>query len=158
MDAVPFQSKEVGRFIDSWTTIQENASCLLCDVISAFHSRTKQAQTEREIALFFHRMPDSCIVFGCNNKSDSENGRAMQYPFLTIIARIAGKEGQKRLDFATLSVYTCLVGEGNPEMMSQSILDPFFFFVVHGPKSTQLPCFEKVYHLKEKSRAKSFSP
>ena len=44
---VPFQSEEVGLFFGSWTTVQENGSSLLCDVISGFHSRVKQAQTER---------------------------------------------------------------------------------------------------------------
>ena len=39
----------------------------------------KQAQRER--VFFFYRMPDSCIVFGDNNKSDSENGRALHIPF-----------------------------------------------------------------------------
>ena len=35
-DVVPFQSKEVGRFFGPWTTIRENGSSLLCDVISDF--------------------------------------------------------------------------------------------------------------------------
>ena len=42
-DVVPFQSKEGGRLFGPWTTIQENGSSLLCDVISVFHSPTKQA-------------------------------------------------------------------------------------------------------------------
>ena len=45
-DAVPFQSKEVGRFFGPWTTMQENGSSLLCGIISGFHSRVKQTQTE----------------------------------------------------------------------------------------------------------------
>ena len=44
--------------------MQENGSSLLCDVISVFHSRAKQAQTERERELSFYKMPYSCIVFG----------------------------------------------------------------------------------------------
>ena len=44
-------------------------------ITRAIHARNKQKQ--REIAFFFDRMPDSFIVFGCNNKSDSENGRAL---------------------------------------------------------------------------------
>ena len=44
---VPFQSKEVGLFFGSWTTAPENRSSVLCDAISGFHSRVKQAQTER---------------------------------------------------------------------------------------------------------------
>ena len=39
--------------------------------------------TKLEIAFFFYRMPDSCIVFGCNDKSDSENGKALhRKPFI----------------------------------------------------------------------------
>ena len=50
-------------------------------ITSAIHARNKQKQ--KEIAFFFDRMPDSFIVFfGCNNKSDSENGRALhRIPF-----------------------------------------------------------------------------
>ena len=81
LDVVPFQSKEVGGFFDTWTTIQENGSSLLFDVMSVFHSHAKQAQTERDSFLFY-RMPDSCIAFGCNNKNDLENGRALhRIPF-----------------------------------------------------------------------------
>ena len=64
--------------------MQENGSSLLCDVISVFHSRAKQAQTEGESSLSFYKMPYSFIVFGCNNKRDSENGRALQrIPFFS---------------------------------------------------------------------------
>ena len=35
-------------------------------ITNAIHVRNKQKQ--REIAFFFDRMPDLCIVFGCNNK------------------------------------------------------------------------------------------
>ena len=46
-------------------------------ITSAIHARNKQKQ--KEIAFFFDRMPDSFIVFWMyNNKSDSENGRALQ--------------------------------------------------------------------------------
>ena len=41
-------------------------------------------------------------------------------------------------------------------MPSQSKLDPFSCVVVHGPKKCTTSCFEKVQHLKEKSRAKNF--
>ena len=55
-----------------------NGSTLLCDVISVFHSCAKQTKTKRDaVAFFFYKMPDSCIIFGCNNKSDSESGRAL---------------------------------------------------------------------------------
>ena len=37
---------------------------------------------QRKIAFFFHRMPELCIVFGYNNKSNSENGTALhRIPF-----------------------------------------------------------------------------
>ena len=41
-------------------------------------------------------------------------------------------------------------------MTSQSKLDPFSCIVVHGLRSARIPYFEKVQHLKEKSRAKTF--
>ena len=40
-------------------------------------------------------------------------------------------------------------------MPSQSKLDPFSCVVVHGPKKCTTSCFERVQHLKEKSRAKN---
>ena len=63
--------------------MQENGSSLLCDVISVFHSRAKQAQTEGEsFPFFFYQIPDSCIVIGCNKKGDPENGIALhRIPF-----------------------------------------------------------------------------
>lgn len=75
-DVIPFQSKEVGCLFGPWTTVQKNGSSLLCDVISVFHSCTKQGQTKRDSFLFY-RMPESCFVFGCNTKSDPENGVAL---------------------------------------------------------------------------------
>lgn len=39
-------------FSGPWTTIQENGSSSLCDVISVFHLRAKQAQTGRDSSLF----------------------------------------------------------------------------------------------------------
>ena len=43
------------------------------------HAQNKHKQ--RQIA-FFYRMPDLCITFGGNNKSDPENGRALhRIPF-----------------------------------------------------------------------------
>ena len=53
-DVVPFQSREDGNFFGPWTAIQQNGSSLLCDVISGFHSRTKQPQTERDSFLLQH--------------------------------------------------------------------------------------------------------
>ena len=44
--------------------------------------RAQDKNKQREIALFFYRMPDSCIGFECNIKSDSENGIAFnRIPF-----------------------------------------------------------------------------
>ena len=40
------------------------------------HVRNKHKQ--RELTFYSFRIHDSCIVFGCNNKSDSENGRVLQ--------------------------------------------------------------------------------
>ena len=55
-DFVPFQSKEVGRFLGHWTTIQENGSNLLCDVISGFirpRNKHKQWEIAKSIHFFF---------------------------------------------------------------------------------------------------------
>ena len=42
-------------------------------------------------------MPDSCVVFGCNNESDPENGIALQrIPFFT--NRHLGCEKKKKID------------------------------------------------------------
>ena len=48
-DVLSFQSKEVECFFGPWTTIQENGSSLLCDVISVFHSSRKQGQEQKII-------------------------------------------------------------------------------------------------------------
>ena len=40
--------KADGHFFGPWMTIEDNGSSLLCDFISVFHSRTKQAQGESE--------------------------------------------------------------------------------------------------------------
>ena len=43
--------------------------------------RARNKHKQREIAFFFY-LPDSCIVFRCNNRSDPENGRALhRIPF-----------------------------------------------------------------------------
>ena len=69
-----FKVRKSGHFFGPWTTIQENGSGLLCDIIAVFiHARNKQKQSE----IIFSDLPDSFIVFRCNNKSDSENGRAL---------------------------------------------------------------------------------
>ena len=60
-------------------TTNENGCSLLCNVTSVLHSL--ETSTKRERVFFFYRMPDSCIVFGDNNKSDSENGRALHITF-----------------------------------------------------------------------------
>ena len=50
---------------------------------------------QEQKASFFHRTPDSFIVFGCNNKSESENGRALhKIPLFAIIARSEREEGK----------------------------------------------------------------
>ena len=49
------------------------------------HAQNKHKQ--REIAFFFYRTPDSCIVFGCNNKVTQKMAElCTEYPSLTIIA------------------------------------------------------------------------
>ena len=68
---VPFQSKEVGRFLAHGR--QYRRIGLVYFVILL---RAKQVQIERDSFLFYG-MPDSCIVFECSNKSDSEYGRAL---------------------------------------------------------------------------------
>ena len=57
------------------------------------HKTNKQ----RERAFFFfYRMPDSCTVFGCNNKSEG-NGRALHgipFFFLQSLPRVSEKQGK----------------------------------------------------------------
>ena len=113
------------------------------------YARNKLKQGE--IALFFYKIPDSCIVFGCNNKSYSKNARALhRIPFIAV--------SEKEKNGSILqSLFLCLFrGRMNPEMTSQSKLDPFSCIVSMGQKSVILPCFERVQHLKEKSRTKNF--
>ena len=58
------------------------------------HSRDKHKQ--REIAFFFYRMPDSCIVFECNIKSDPENDIALnRISFFNDHDRSEREEGKK---------------------------------------------------------------
>ena len=52
------------------------------------------------------------------------------YTFLTIVAQSDWEEGK----YGSLTLYACLVSKWNPEIMSQSKLDPFSCIVVHGPK------------------------
>ena len=100
-----------------------------------------------------YRMPDSCII-RCNNKSDKESVRALhRIPLSPIVSEEEEKSGSI---LHSLTVYACFVGEWNPEMTSQGKLDPCFCIV--GQKPAQLPCFERVQQLEEKSRAKNFTP
>ena len=125
-DVVPFQSKEVERFFGPWTTIQENRSSLFCDVISGFDSRAKQAQTERGSFLFLHKIPDSCIVSGCSNSSDSESGRALhRIPFINDCRTEWVRRKKKWIDFA-ISHCLCFFSwaNDNPGMTSQSTHSP----------------------------------
>ena len=148
----PFQGKEVGRLFGPWTTIQENGLSLLCDVISVLHSCTKQAQAERD-SFLVHRIPDPCVVFGCNDKSDYENGRALHR-----MPGVSEKEKSGSI-LQSLTVYACFVNEWNPEITSQCKLDTFSFIVVHWPKRrpTSLPW--KGYNICRKGPgASTFSP
>ena len=73
---VPFQSKEVGRFFGPWTTKQENWSGLLCDVISGFHSLTKQIYT------FFHNLlKRRTLQFSCSYVTGQGNTKILTIHF-----------------------------------------------------------------------------
>ena len=82
-------------------------------------------------------MPDSCITFGCNNKNDSENRRALyRIPsFNDHCPECVRRRKKKWIDFA-ISHSLCLFrGRMKPEKTPQSKLDPFSRIVVHGPKN-----------------------
>ena len=88
-------------------------------------------------------MPDLCIVFGCCNKSDSENGTALHtIPFFNDHHPEWVRSRKKnRLTLQSFTVYACFVGKWNPEMASQRKLDPFSCIVTHGPKLERRPTF-----------------
>ena len=101
-DVVPFQSKEVvGAFLAHGRQYGRMGLVYFVTSPQCFiHARNKRKH--REIALFFHTMPNSCIVFGWHNKSDSENGRALpRIPFfLRSSPGVSEKKEKKWIDFA----------------------------------------------------------
>ena len=48
--------------------MQENGSSLVCDVITGFHSRTKQAQTERDSFVFVTECLICVLFLGITTK------------------------------------------------------------------------------------------
>ena len=92
----------------------------------SIHARNKH----KKRAFFLHIIPNSRIVFGCNNKSDSENGRALhKIPFFNDHRPEWVKRRKNGSILQSLAVYACMF-----VVASQSKLDPFSFIVVHGPK------------------------
>ena len=136
-------------------TIQENGPSSLCDIIAGFHSRTKQAQTERDSFFFLTECLIHVLFLDITSKVTQEMAElCTEYQQSQL--RVSEKKGKNWLILLTLTVYACLMGEGNTAMTSQSKLDPFPCIVIHGSKCAKLPCFARVQHLKEKSRAKNF--
>ena len=134
----------------------ENGSSLLCDVILGFQSRTKQAQTERSVAFFFTRCLIRVLLLDVTTKMTQKIAElSTEYPLLTIIARSKWEEGKKWINFAISHCLRLFHGRMKPERTSQSKLDPFSLLSSMGPKSAQLPYFERVQHLKEKCWAKN---
>ena len=98
---VTFQSKEVERFFGPWTTIQENGSSLLCDVISVFHSRAKQAQTERDSFLFLTEFVFRILLLDETIKVTQKiEELCTEYPFQPSSPGVSLEEGKKWLGFA----------------------------------------------------------
>ena len=63
-------------------------SSLLCDIISGFHSNTKQAQTEREIAFFLTECLIRVLFLDITPKVTQEMAElCTEYPPLTITAQ-----------------------------------------------------------------------
>ena len=125
---------------------------------------------QREIAFFFYRMPDFCIVFQCNNKSDSENGRTLpRIPFFNNHHPkwVSERKEKNGLIWQSLLVYACFVGKWNPEVMPLSKLDPLSCIAIHRPKKcpTSVPFKgtisegkiqdQKRFHHSEQGRTKS---
>ena len=142
-----FKVRKLGALFGPWATIQENGSSSLCEVVlGSIQVRNKHKQ---EYRFFFYRMPYSCIVFGCNNKSDSENGRVLhRIPFFNdhCLEWVRGMKKNGSM-LQSITAYACFVGEWNPEMTSQNKLGPFSVLSSIGQKSAQLPSFEKVQRL-----------
>ena len=69
--------------------MQENGSSLLCDVISVFHSRAKQAQTEREraLSLFTKCLIPVLFLDVITSVTQKMAELCTEYTFLAIIAR-----------------------------------------------------------------------
>ena len=103
-------------------------------------------------------MPDSCIFFGCTTKVTQKMAKlCTEHPFLTIVAQSDWDEGKKTHRFCNLSLFM-LVSWANETLRWRHKVN-----YTHSPvllsisqKSAQLPCFERVQHLMEKSRTKNF--
>ena len=103
-DVVPFQSKGVWALVLAHGR-QYRRMGLVYFVTSSQCSIHARTSTKTEIAFFLHIIPNSRIVFGCNNKSDSENGRALhKIPFFNDHRPSEWKE-EKMDRFCNLSLF-----------------------------------------------------
>ena len=74
--------------------------------------RARNKHKKREIVFFFYRMPDSCIVFGCNNKSDPEDGMPLhRIPFFNDHRPQSDKKERNESVLQSLTVCACFLGE-----------------------------------------------
>ena len=98
------------------------------------HARNKHKQRERALSLFTKCLIPVLFLDVITNVTQKMAELCKEYPFLAIIARSEWEEGKNGSILQSLAVYACFLGEWNPEMTSQSKLDPFSCTVVHGPK------------------------
>ena len=81
-------------------------------------------------------------------------------PFFWVTYVVTSKTDTQIKYAVSLSVCACFMREWNPEMMSQSKLDPFYCIAVHGPKKGNIwrknQCRGKnLFHQSSKSSSKS---
>ena len=128
----------VGRFFGLGTTIQENGSSLLCDVISGFHETSINREIGKSIHFFLpltHSRLWSLKSVFCAKLCN------FQRHFCCCIQKQETNQAFCKKRKLSLSVCACFVREWNTE--SQSRLDPFSCVIFHWPKNCPTSLFWK---------------
>ena len=120
----------ISKFL--WSLTNQNAwfVSFFCTELTLFCTFRKKLHCSSPIKMqkFFMYIIMDVITTGTQTMAElcTEYG----YTFLAIIAQSDWEEGK----YGSLTLYACLVSKWNPEIMSQSKLDPFSCIAVHGPK------------------------
>ena len=147
-----FKVKKLGTFLAYGQYRTMGLICFVTSFQCFIHVRNKSK--ERDTFLIFTECLIHVLFLDVTTKVTLKMVKiCIEYPFFND-HRPEWVRSRKKMDwFCNLSLLMLVLwGKENPEMVSQSKLDPFSWIV----ESTKLPCFEKVQHLKEKSRAKDF--